>query len=196
MAFHELERLLEAHAAGDPNARDRIVERFGATRAVLVSDMSGFSRLTREHGIVHFLSMVHRMRRMGRDAVEAQGGTLLKHEADNLLAIFDTPDAAVRAALGLHHACERDALGRPEHEVVRVGVGIGWGPVLDLDGHDVYGHEVNLASKLGEDVAEPREILLSEAAAEATAEVWEGLQAQWRDATVSGLDVRLLSLQP
>jgi class 3 adenylate cyclase len=44
---------------------------------------------------------------------------------------------------------------------VRLGIGIGQGEVLDLDGRDVFGHEVNLASRLGEDLSAPGEILLT-----------------------------------
>ena len=36
-------------------------ETFGEEQAVFVLDMSGFSRLTRKFGIIHYLSMVRRM---------------------------------------------------------------------------------------------------------------------------------------
>ena len=38
--------------------------------------------------------------------------------------------------------------------------GVGFGDVLELDG-DVFGAEVNLASKIGEDLARPGEVLLT-----------------------------------
>jgi class 3 adenylate cyclase len=53
--------------------------------------------------------------------------------------------------------------GRPPHERTVFSFGIGTGEVLDL-GRDVFGLEVNLASKLGEDVSRPGEVLLTEAA--------------------------------
>jgi class 3 adenylate cyclase len=49
---------------------------------------------------------------------------------------------------------------------VRFSYGIGWGDVIDLEA-DVFGLEVNLASKLGEDLARPGEVLLTAAAAQA-----------------------------
>jgi len=43
---------------------------------------------------------------------------------------------------------------------------VGFGDVLDLDG-DAFGAEVNLASKIGEDLARPGEVLLTPGAADA-----------------------------
>lgn len=54
----------------------------------------------------------------------------------------------------------RDA---PEADRIEVAVGIGHGPILLAD-HDFFGDEVNLASKLGEDIAGHGEILLTQAA--------------------------------
>jgi class 3 adenylate cyclase len=52
---------------------------------------------------------------------------------------------------------------RPANERVRFSYGIGHGKLLDLDG-DLFGLEVNLASKLGEDLARPGEVLLTPSA--------------------------------
>ena len=48
----ERDGLLDTAARADVEAR--IWERFSATRAVVITDMSGFSRITKKHGIVHF----------------------------------------------------------------------------------------------------------------------------------------------
>ncbi len=68
-----------------------------------------------------------------------------------------------------------------------VSVGIGYGPVLLIGDEDMMGNEVNLACKLGEDVAEYGEILLTEAAARELAGA-ETLDA--RLVSVSGLELR------
>jgi class 3 adenylate cyclase len=49
---------------------------------------------------------------------------------------------------------------------LRFSYGIGFGDVLELE-EDVFGLEVNLASKLGEDHARPGEVLLTSSAADA-----------------------------
>ena len=45
-----------------PRSTREIWRRFGRTRAVLVLDMCGFSRLTMRYGITHFLAMIRRLR--------------------------------------------------------------------------------------------------------------------------------------
>ena len=54
-------------------------------------------------------------------------------------------------------------------------VGIGHGRVLKIGDSDVFGHEVNLASKLGEDTAKGHEILVTRAFRDAIGEAasWE-----------------------
>ena len=42
--------------------------------------------------------------------------------------------------------------------------GIGYGEILVIENEDIFGSEVNLASKLGEDLAQRGEILLTESA--------------------------------
>src|SRR4051794_22139304 len=69
--------------------------------AILVLDMSGFSRLTIEYGIIHYLAMIEQMDVASRPAVAANGGRVIKQEADNLFAVFDTPADAVEGALDI-----------------------------------------------------------------------------------------------
>src|SRR6185436_20442395 len=56
-------------------------EAFARTVAVLVLDMCGFSRLTIEHGIIHYLAMIHQMQEAARPAVTGNGGVVIKQEA-------------------------------------------------------------------------------------------------------------------
>ena len=90
-----------------------------------------------------------------------------KFEADNVYAVFDHPDDAVRAALEAHEAVHEAKLMLTENEPFRVCVGICYGKMLyseTLKGY--FGEEMNLASKLGEDTAEGGETLLTCAAYE------------------------------
>jgi adenylate cyclase len=66
-------------------------------------------------------------------------------------------------------------------------IGIGCGDVLMLEGEDMYGSEFNLAAKLGEDLAERGEILLTAAAFENLA----GDKQDWErvDFSISGLEL-------
>src|SRR5512145_3028979 len=59
-------------------------ETFGQERAIMVLDMSGFSRTTQKDGIVPFLLMIHQMKLVVRPALGPNRGILIKEEADNL----------------------------------------------------------------------------------------------------------------
>ena len=138
---------------------------FGAERAVLVLDMSGFSELCERHGIVHYLSMVRRMQATAEPIIGKYDGALVKFEADNCYATFPTVDGALRAALELNSAFHTANEATPDELDIRVSCGIDYGQILVLHGRDFYGHAVNRACKLGEDVAVAGEILITAEAA-------------------------------
>jgi class 3 adenylate cyclase len=103
---------------------------------------------------------------MLQPVVRRARGEIVKVEADSLLLRFDDPTVACRGVAAVEAALLRHNKRVPENEQVRFSYGIGFGDVLDLEG-DMFGLEVNLASKLGEDLAKPGEALLTPAAAAA-----------------------------
>jgi adenylate cyclase len=139
---------------------------FRQTHAILVMDMSGFSRTTVRYGIIHFLAMIHRMHLIVKPVIAEHSGTIVKEEADNIFAVFPDVTLAVEAAIdSLKHTAAVNTTLPPEMDIY-LCIGIGYGEVLMLEGEDMYGSELNLASKLGEDLAERGEILLTSAAFE------------------------------
>ena len=132
--------------------------------AVLALDMCGFSKLTAQYGIIHFLSMIHQMEQAARPAVVGNGGQVIKQEADNLLAIFSQPAQALEAALDIFRAFESMNAVLPKERDIYGSIGIGYGDILVIGEEDVFGNEVNEACKLGEDLAQKMEILLTPAA--------------------------------
>jgi class 3 adenylate cyclase len=94
------------------------------------------------------------------------GGKLVKVEADSLLMRFPSVEAACRGVDTVEAVLRRLNRRRSEAEQLHFSYGIGYGDVLDLEG-DLFGLEVNLASKLGEDLAKPGEALLTPTAAAA-----------------------------
>jgi class 3 adenylate cyclase len=137
---------------------------FGQRRAVMVLDMSGFSRTTRKHGIVSFLLMIHQMQVLTRPLIAEHRGVTVKEEADNLFCLFDTPHDALRAARAIHRTLDAANHLLSEDRKLFASIGIGFGDILYIGDEDLFGNEVNLASKLGEDVAERGETLLTAAA--------------------------------
>jgi class 3 adenylate cyclase len=137
---------------------------FGAVKAVLILDLSGFSLLTQKYGIVHYLSMVRRMQLTSKPIIEKAGGEVVKFEADNCFAMFDTPLAAVETAIALNKAFDEINVYTTDEFDIRVAIGIDYGDVLLIGGPDYFGDTVNTASKLGEDTARPGEILITQRA--------------------------------
>ena len=162
--LHERNEHPERLAEIDRAIRDR----FTRTLAVLVLDMSGFSRLTHRYGITHFLAMIQRMQDLVLPVVEAprHGGRLLKLVADNVYAVFPDAPLATDAAREVMRRVESANQVLPADWDIHVCMGIGYGDVLAVGDDEIYGHEMNLASKLGEDVGCGGEILLTEAAYE------------------------------
>jgi adenylate cyclase len=125
-----------------------IEDTFGQCKAVLTLDMSGFSRTTQQHGIISFLLMIHQMQMICRPCIEECGGTVIKTDADNLFCLFDAVADAVL----------------PADRQLYVAFGVGYGNILNIGDEDIFGDEMNLACKLGEDIAEKGEILLTPSA--------------------------------
>jgi class 3 adenylate cyclase len=170
-----------------------VVEIFSQDKAVLVLDMTGFSRTTQRHGIVSFLLMIHQMQLIARPCVDAHGGLLVKAEADNLFCLFDTVADAVRAGQDILERLNAANLLLPEDRRLFVSIGIGFGNILNVADEDLFGNEVNLASKLGEDVAERGEILLTAAARAQLKE--PDIPVREETVSISGLDVTYYKIQ-
>ncbi|MBD0369885.1 MAG: adenylate/guanylate cyclase domain-containing protein [Pyrinomonadaceae bacterium] len=163
----ELNKLLQERNEYPDRAKQidaEIRETFGETYAVMVMDMSGFSRLTLKHGIIHFLAMIHRMNQITMPTVDEHDGAIIKFEADNAFAIFPDAEPAVDACVDIIKRLEAANTMLPEELDMHGKFGIGYGEVLIVQDEDLFGAEVNLASKLGEDLAARNEILLTEAA--------------------------------
>lgn len=158
---------------------------FGQEKAVVVLDMSGFSRTTQRLGIVSFLLMIHQMKLLAVPCIEAAHGLILKAEADNLFALFDNVDDAVRASQEIIQRLNAANTVLPDGRRLYVSIGVGYGSILNIEDKDLWGDEVNLASKLGEDIGQMGEILLT---SEARARVQDtSIQLQEENISISGL---------
>jgi class 3 adenylate cyclase len=163
----KLERLLDRrneHPEQLASIDAQIVDHFEAQRAILVLDMCGFSRLTIRHGIIHYLAMIRRMQTSVLPLLTVGRGKLVKTEADNVFVTFASVPDALRTAHKIQATLQRANAVLPADWDVHVGIGIGFGPLLMIGDDDVFGSEMNLASKLGEDLAEAGDVLLTEAA--------------------------------
>ncbi|MBA3538017.1 MAG: adenylate/guanylate cyclase domain-containing protein [Deltaproteobacteria bacterium] len=185
-SFTRLWRLIEERTkvGADIAAIDqRIWDLFGDDWAIMLTDLAGFSRQVATFGITHFLQVIYEQQKLLLPIVEAHDGILVKSEADSFLILFKEPARALACAIAMQRACTGINARRANEEHVILCVGIGHGRVLKIGDEDVFGHEVNLASKLGEDIARGTEILLSPAARVAVGEVasivWEEVAQEY-----------------
>jgi adenylate cyclase len=135
-------------------------------RAVVFTDTADFTIRTDRDGILHFLMVFERAVAEARPAIARAGGEVVKVEGDSLLVRFADVDAACRGVAAIEACLRKVNRGKAPDERVAFSYGVGYGEVLDLE-DDMFGLEVNLASKLGEDMARPGEVLLTPAAAAA-----------------------------
>jgi class 3 adenylate cyclase len=140
-------------------------------RGIVFTDTADFTARTARDGILHFLMIFNRVAEAAVPVLREVRGRIVKVEADSLLLDFPGPDDACRGVVALEALLRRLNTGRPANEKLQFGYGIGFGEVLDIE-HDMFGLEVNLASKIGEDMARPGETLLTPAAAEAVGPTW------------------------
>jgi class 3 adenylate cyclase len=161
---------------------------YGAEYAVFVLDMSGFSLLTRKYGIVHYLSMVRRMQLTTEPIVKSFGGSMIKYEADNCFAVFPEPLAAVHAAIAMQHAFAASNTLTSDDLDIHISCGIDYGKLLIIGTEDCFGDPVNRASKIGEDLANAGEILITREAMEMIpAEA--GIKAREIVVSISGISI-------
>jgi adenylate cyclase len=163
-----LEKLIEhrLQPGADKEAIDRRVwDLFGETWAVMFTDLAGFSRRVAEFGIIHFLQIIHESQRILVPCIEQFDGILLKTEGDSFLVIYRSAARAVDCAVAMQRAVKEYNVGRTGEEEILLCVGVGYGAMLRIGDHDVFGAEVNAAAKLGEDTAQAWEILVTGAVA-------------------------------
>lgn len=127
-------------------------------RSTLVIDMADFTKNTIEQRDKFVLGNIKKLRDISLRTITELNGQIVKFDADNVFALFPDPEKALKAVLDISDKLK----GSPA-----ICVGIGHGTLIQWDDDgDYYGLQINLASRLGEDLAGPGEILLTETAYE------------------------------
>jgi len=130
----------------------------GEEIALLFSDLRGFTTYTAKKGdrAAYRLTQLHEG--ILRERID-EYGILVKSLGDGVMAAFETPGDAIRAAVGIQEAIRERNRESPD-EPIDVGIGISSGlPVMtDID---FIGHAVNLAQRLSA-LAKGGQILVTE----------------------------------
>ncbi len=138
--------------------------------AIMFTDVVGFTTMM-ERSENEAMVVIGRMIHVVRSAVASRKGRLVKEMGDGTLSIFACAADAV--------SCARDIQEHLEKENFRTRIGIHYGSVL-LEGNDVFGDTVNVASRLeqkapGGGILLSREVLLQLEEKETPRTVYMGL---------------------
>lgn len=129
---------------------------------VMFTDLVGSTGLAERLGDTTWHEILANHRLLVRDCVQEHGGTEVNTQGDGFLVRFDTPDAAVACAVGLHRQMNAARDGGAFVPELRVGIHAG---EAMADDNDLVGRVINLASRVS-DAAEPGEILVTEPVAD------------------------------
>jgi class 3 adenylate cyclase len=136
------------------------------TATILASDVVSFSRLMAENED-ETLGRLTAYHRACKTFVERYGGRIFNTAGDSIMCEFETPLAAIRAAIDIQEAIRTRNLSHPPHRWLQFRIGISTGEVADRDG-DLLGMAVNLAARL-EKLAKPGGVCVSQSVHEAVA---------------------------
>ena len=132
-------------------------------QAILNLDLTGFTLSAMQMGSLPALLRIFDAQKVCLPVVREYGATFIRTFADDIVALFDAPAAALDAALEIHErvqAFNQSDLSGPNPP--EASIGIGYGDIYAVGPNRAMGAEMNRASKLGEDIACGGEILVTE----------------------------------
>lgn len=141
-----------------------IWKKYGGNGYVMIMDMSDFSLITQRHGIICYLSMIEKMKTVVEPIISVSSGKLVKFVADSVFASFNSIEDAINASIEINRALNKINKNTPTQQDISVSIGIDYGRFLQTIDGDIFGDSVNCASKLGEDIAQKGEVIISKKA--------------------------------
>jgi hypothetical protein len=128
-------------------------------RTCLVTDMSGFTRITRQYGIIHFASTLLKMQQLFRPLLTLYNAEEVYTEADNFIVSFENPLDALICSFHLQSVID-DYNNERMNPIFKIKIG-GYGLsyrtqeriVVDTGNGKLYAQVVDEAFHLGEDVS-------------------------------------------
>jgi adenylate cyclase len=145
--------------------------------AIVFVDLSGFTRMTREHGDASAVAAATSLQRHADATATRHGGRLVKLLGDGAMLRLTDATVGVDAALDLVETMSGQG-------ALSSHAGVHAGPVIERD-LDVFGQTVNLASRIA-DAAGPGEVLASQAVADVAGDGTFGFE-RMQDAALKGL---------
>ena len=150
-----LQELLQAREQADQE-----LEKLRTPMTILFSDIKGSTAYAEKKGDLEYMAMINRHHAILFPVIEREGGRIVKTIGDAILACFQEPVAAVKAAAGMQRGLVEDRKGRDETNQIHIRIGMHKGLGLIKDG-DVFGDVVNAASRI-QNQAEVEQILITD----------------------------------
>src|SRR5438876_1427986 len=144
---------------------DQELEKLRTPMTILFSDIKGSTAYAEKKGDLEYMAMISRHHAILFPVIEREGGRIVKTIGDAILACFQEPVAAVKAAAGMQRGLVEDRKGRDETNQIHIRIGMHKGLGLIKDG-DVFGDVVNAASRI-QNQAEVEQILITDVLLEA-----------------------------
>ena len=130
-----LQELLQAREQADQE-----LEKLRTPMTILFSDIKGSTAYAEKNGDVEYMAMISRHNTILFPVIEGEGGRIVKTIGDAILACFQEPVAAVKAAAGMQRVLLEDRKGRDETNQIHIRIGMHKGLGLIKDG-DVFNRE-------------------------------------------------------
>jgi class 3 adenylate cyclase/CHAT domain-containing protein/Flp pilus assembly protein TadD len=142
-------------------ALDQIIkDKFKKDLCILFTDICGYTKFMDARGDIEGRILLQRHNEIVFPRIEAQQGTIIKTIGDAVMATFDRPLDAVKAAVAVQEGLsEYNRRGGIKDEI-HVKIGINFGQAL-VDRGDLFGDAVNVAARI-QSQAGKDEILISE----------------------------------
>ncbi|MBD8870161.1 adenylate/guanylate cyclase domain-containing protein [Nocardioides donggukensis] len=131
------------------------------TVTVLFSDIQDSTAMNESLGDPAWMKVLAAHDHLVRRHVERHGGAIVKSQGDGFMVVFGTPQAALRAAIGVQESLAAGHARRLRRTPVAVRMGLHTGPTIEKDG-DYFGRNVAFAARVAGQ-ADGGEILVSEA---------------------------------
>ena len=140
-------------------------QKYHRDRAILSIDMTGYTASAMQYGELQSLLRIMNAQRVVIPVLQDLGAELIRCFADDIVALFHEPNAAIDAAFEIHERIRVfNASPLAGENPTSCCVGIGFGRLFAIGPNLAQGDEMNQASKLGEDIARANETLVTERA--------------------------------
>ncbi|MEM7360743.1 MAG: adenylate/guanylate cyclase domain-containing protein [Pseudomonadota bacterium] len=128
---------------------------------IMFTDIVGFTKLTSAQSREQNETMLRQSEKLLLGVAKRYGGRRIKSLGDAQMIVYKSPTDAVHCAMAMHDAVWEHNQSIDEDERISIRVALSSGEVR-LDGGDVFGEPVNVASRL-EGVTPPNEVYFTEA---------------------------------